>query len=1101
MPVTIRRLDELDEQAGLPEISVETLDTLDAPDVVPPAPTGVSERERYLRGDLMLPQSRLPGPIAQKPAPIQLSPGVGRYLGGDRTAIAGPAPASAPQIRSPLESTSEVVREHAQRQQEMPIVRRAADAAARTLTGFGLDEIQRHIERGTLPETVSMKLIDPVGNVSEAMIRETNRRLGTDPKTTANIAFVGSLLLGILSPGGKKPRRIPASDDIAVMMSKAASRKPAKEVFRAAKDQLIETQVNKFQPLRQLTEAAGAAAGRGQAPIEVAELTSNRIGGLSQAFMIRMNRVIDKAKKLGVDAILPEYLFLKQAEKRIRDLAARTDTDVLATGRRVTGEFVNPMNLDQPAIAQRLAALDSKLTPAQKTALEEAAQGVWRLNRSILDRAHDVGIVSDETYATIVGRGDDYVPFQVLDYISEVGEGGAQRKALDIRTQNVVRRMEGTERAVRNPIAASLDRAQSSISTIERNRAARAVTDLAPVLPPGTIEQVPGDVFKVPGKTVISVFENGQRINYAVPDDIGRAMKGLNADQVGLLGKILSFPAQILRVGATGANVGFAITNLPRDFKRAALYSRYGFKSPADLVTFPLDWLRGLASVVKKDDTYLQALESGALFSTLQKMLTPDAFIRRAAGKKTMNPAMLLYDAFQSFNNAVEEATKMQTFIRGQRTGASAAEIAYEVANYGGSPNFARSGTMAQHLNLMWMFYNARLQGTAANVRRLAEKGDRASTLARIGALSLLPMSALWVYNSQFDGNHGLEELDPSEKDRFHIFLTPETYQAGDGSIRRKYYRIAKEETEQVMGSILEDGLALLAGDNKESLPKMMVDLLGNVAPIGVNVEQEQPGAWDVARAAGYGVLSSANPLVRIPTELAMNTQAYFQSPIVPRGLAEGKLPQEQVKPTTSPLAIEIGKILGVSPIRLEYLMTSGTGGLGQTALDIADTLSGEKLPATLDPYEQLARRPIFSRVMGRGGDEINQQTENRMYATRDEARRAKGSLKGLIDAQGDPARIQEIVSDPRLSTLIEYSGYIEKLARELGGIRKMQQAVTHGVEAPPEAKKAAIRALAEKREILLAAFRQVETVMKQFTNPVMPMGEQGEIGEETEEE
>lgn len=847
---------------------------------------------------------------------------------------------------------------------------------------------------------------------------------------------------------------------------------------KVIKERVIETQVNRFMPMARLSEALqalGAAPAPGKAPIEVAELTQNRIRGQVEAFGIRMGRIVRDTYDEGLLDPLRQYLTLKQFEKRIRDLSARPESDVLPTGRTSAGGFVNPRQFDRPKVDAGLQQLEQSLTPQQFQAVQASAQQVWALNRTLLDKAHEAGIVGDDAYTAIVGRGDDYVPMQVLDYISEAGQSNVKGRPLNVRYQDVLKRMEGTERDVRDVLAATADKAMRTIATINRNVSARAVTDLQPQLP-GLIEKVAGDTFKVPGdKEVISVFENGHRVNYAVPPEIARAMNYLDAQGFGMVEKILSVGKTPLQVGATGANIGFSLPNLIRDVKRFSVYSKYGFSKPSDAITIPLDWLRGLYSVYKQDAGYLKFLESGAAFSTIQKNLTPEGFLKRAAGlpgplSERVNIFKWMVEGAQQLNSAIEEATKLTSTRRGLASGATPEEVAYETANFGGSPNFARAGSWGQHVNLLWMFYNARLQGTAANIRRLREIPSVAgkAALSRVVFLGLVPMTALWAYNQQFAGDHGLEDVSDSDKQKYHIILLPDTYQAGDGSTKRKYVKIAKEETDQIFGGLLEAGLNALADADPHSAQQTALDLLGNLSPVTFDVKGDTLGA--VATGIGAGVLAATNPVIRLPGELTANYNARTQGAIVPRGLAEQVRPEDQARPTTSPTMIQLGKILGMSPIKLEYAITSGTGGLGQTALDVIDKAQGKTLPATVGEYERTARVPVVSRFLGTSGNQQDRLTEERFYQFLDEAKRDRGSI-----TVAGPERRAELLRQPELRTKAQVAPALETLSRALTEVRKAQVYVTHVSQASTEQKTQALKALADRHHEVLQAFRRIE--------------------------
>jgi 2'-5' RNA ligase/GNAT superfamily N-acetyltransferase len=870
-----------------------------------------------------------------------------------------------------------------------------------------------------------------------------------------------------------------------------------RQKLRGAKSRVIETQVNRFEPLRVLTEElakAGAPPKPGEAPIETAELAKVRAAGQIEAFKLELQAVYKPIAKAGLADALTRYLDLKQFDKRIRQLQDRGlmegETIVDANGRRPDGRFVNPQQYDGPKIAADMAALRAALTPEQMTRVEDAATRVWALNRGIFTAARDAGLVSRETYGRVVQAGEDYVPFEALDYVSDKGETKAAQQPHSVRYQDVLKRMEGTERDMRNPLEASLDKATRTIAVINRNRAAKAVTDLRSVLP-GLIRELPGDVFKIPGdEVVISVFEDGTRKNYAVPKDIGRAMTFLDATQFGLVEKALSVPKTILQVGATGANVAFAIPNLARDEFRAAIYSKYGLKTPADIPGFIADWFRGLGHVVKSDEAYLRALKQGAMF-TFQKALTPESFLKESAGlhaKSLAERANLfkhLLEGMKGLNGAIEQATKMQSVIRGERAGASPEEVAYETANYGGSPNFGRAGTWGQHVNLLWMFYNARLQGTSGNLRRIRETPETAgkAAIARIALFGLLPMTALWAYNQQFDGDYGMEEISDSDKQKYHVILWPETYQHSDGTTRRKYTKIAKEETNQILGGLLEAGLNYLKGDYPEAPSTILLDTLGNLSPVAVDVKD--PSTEGVLTSVTAGALAAANPAIRLPIELPFNYNARTQGALVPRGLAEHVRPEDQARPTTSPtmkaLSKALAPIIGVSPIKLEYAISSGTGGLGQSVLDQVDKLQGKALPETVGEYETLGRQPFLARVVGTSGDAQNKKTEERFYRMLDAAQRDKGSLS--LAAKGkEGGRADELKSDPAIMIRARVADALVGMSKQLAEIRKAQVFVTHRSELSAEKKQAAMRLLAQKRALLFSRFRDLETRTENFT-------------------
>jgi len=906
----------------------------------------------------------------------------------------------------------------------------------------------------------------------------------------------------------------------------------------AAKTGWLGATTNLFEPLRRVTDAliaAGHPPALGTAPIEVAELTKNRILGTTQLYLTQYGRIYQKLHRAGLGESLDDYLTLRQFEKRIRDLSSRPENEVTPDGHRADGSFVNPREFDAAKVQDGLDQLERTLGPARWAQVLDAAESWWALNRQLLDAAHRVGVVGDAAYETITARGRDYVPIQALDYIIEAGDIKAPQRPYSLRYQDVLRRMEGTERDVRSVLASTVDKAIRTLATIERNRAARALLDWRRQIPQ-LVREVPTDTFRLPSdEVVVSAFINGRRRNFAVPRDIGRALHFLDAEQIGFVGKLLQAGALPLRAGATGANLAFAIPNSLRDMTRFVVYNKFGVRSPLDLVTVPIDIVRAVFHVVRgevagaADPVYAEFLRSGAAFSTMQKNFTPAQVLRRAARVRSwtdyVNLPRLLLETAMELNNVIEETPKVATLLRGRRAGASPAERAYEAANYGGSPNFGRAGVVGRQLNLIWMFFNARLQGTAANWRRLTESragrpgaagggrgapppeppegeqpmapeprgpedpafaGDYARSMAwlRLLLFIVLPEILLWLWNQQWDEDHGLEEVSETDKQRYNVVLTGDTYQHSTGQTRRRYWKLAKEETAQVVGPLVVAALDWLRGKDPKSARELALDLLGNVSPI--TMQFGQPTAfWPILRDASSGVLAGLNPVLRIPAEQLANYDARTKGAIVPRGLAENVLPPEQIRPTTSPTIREIARLLDVSPIRLEHMVGSATGGLGQGVLDTADRLRGRATPGVMTDWEAASLMPVLSRFVGAGGGARDRDTEERFYRVLEDATRAYGSLKTAAEA-GETVRAREILNDPGLVVKASLHAELAEAARELAELRQIQAFLVYRAEQfSPAARQAALAEVAQQRSAFFGAFRRLETATEQFTQPL----------------
>lgn len=119
----------------------------------------------------------------------------------------------------------------------------------------------------------------------------------------------------------------------------------------------------------------------------------------------------------------------------------------------------------------------------------------------------------------------------------------------------------------------------------------------------------------------------------------------------------------------------------------------------------------------------------------------------------------------------IEKLAKMTPEQQRERMG----EIVAEVRNFAGSPDFARQGaiTKAANLNLVFMYFNARIQGVAADLGRLAGRdGGKTAALAhaRLAAAVGIPTVTLWALNNSDEFKEDYEEIPDRDKENYwHI--------------------------------------------------------------------------------------------------------------------------------------------------------------------------------------------------------------------------------------------------------------------------------------------------------------------------------------------
>jgi hypothetical protein len=364
-------------------------------------------------------------------------------------------------------------------------------------------------------------------------------------------------------------------------------------------------------------------------------------------------------------------------------------------------------------------------------------------------------------------------------------------------------------------------------------------------------EQIGGHLWREArkGYEIVKYHKDGKVQALEVTRDIARAIQGLTPGSSSLLVRTMQMAAMPLKLGATGMNAAFQPVNLLfADLPRAAFVSRYGIRNMKDLFKFPADYLYSFFTAVKgnfghPNDLYKQLLDGGALNSTIQRELTPGVFdptsFQKSFGKK------YVLEALPRLANAIEETGKTVGFKRALRLdeiakmGPDQADeaikrIVTEVRNFSGSPDFLRRGQAAAgsniaNLNLLFMFFNARIQGSASDLARLtgkAEGGGRAAAMAwkRMSAAVGAPALTLAVYNHLPWNREDYDKVPLWEREnyfmipRFDRWGRAQYFTNDQGERIRDYWRIPKREITGLYGNMIEAGVKFAIDRNLETI-------------------------------------------------------------------------------------------------------------------------------------------------------------------------------------------------------------------------------------------------------------------------------------------
>jgi hypothetical protein len=293
---------------------------------------------------------------------------------------------------------------------------------------------------------------------------------------------------------------------------------------------------------------------------------------------------------------------------------------------------------------------------------------------------------------------------------------------------------------------------------------------------------------------------------FQVEPDLFKAIQGLNAEDVGLIFRVLSMPSRMLRAGAT-LSPDFSVRNPIRDQFSALVYSKYGFKPGIDLA-------KGIFELFKKGDVYdLWRMGGGehSMLVSLDRANLQQNYkeLMRSTGANIIHHITHPIEALQMFSEITEQATRLGEMKRALQAGENPMQSAF--ASREVTLDFARVGTKTKAINSLIAFFNSNLQGQDKMIR--AFKTRPFQTLIKVLLGITLPSILLYFANRK---DPRWKEVPQWQKDLFWIVFT-----------EKHIWRIPKPfELGILFGSVPERVLEFM--DTKD--PKLFTELESAIA-------------------------------------------------------------------------------------------------------------------------------------------------------------------------------------------------------------------------------------------------------------------------------
>lgn len=532
---------------------------------------------------------------------------------------------------------------------------------------------------------------------------------------------------------------------------------------------------------------------------------------------------------------------------------------------------------------------------------------------------------------------------------------------------------------------------------------------------------------------VMSFMRNGKPVYVKVDDsDLFQALTQIDSRNLdfGPI-KVASWFKRLLTFGAT-FGVGFRIANLLRDTLHSAVVSKSFFPF--------IDSARGAIQVMRKSQDYVELMASGGGFAQgYLNSADPEHLSRTirdieekeglGARKRILDGPRKLLDFWQWVGHASEMAARVQLYTNLKEAGKGHMEAAFEARDL---LDFALTGKAesVRVLTATIPFLNARMQG----LDRLARGArDNPAAFALKGSMVAMASLALWA---AFRNDDRYKELEDWDKWQYHHFW-----------IGEDHYRIPKAfEVGAIFGTMFEAAAEVLSGEEEFGY------FLDMVAHTGRST-------------FAIGMPQMVSPLV----EMWSNKGTFTGRQIEPEWMRKLS-PGARANPWTSQSLKEVGKLTGVSPVKLETAIRGYTATIGTMVLTVSDAIL-ETRDDVVTPKKMAHEYVGLDRF-------ISSRVKNTKYATRyhefaEEATQLASTISHYQTMQNYKMaqKLTQVTPDYKARRKL-----VNKVNKKLAGIRKREKMVWSNLSMDRATKREQLDKLREqKNDVYKAAYRQIK--------------------------
>jgi len=617
----------------------------------------------------------------------------------------------------------------------------------------------------------------------------------------------------------------------------------------------------------------------------------------------------------------------------------------------------------------------------------------------------DTGVVDAET-AEMWQDQSDYVPFyrqvEGADTPNAPNIFGGLTASADLKA------IKGSEKEVNVPLLEAISmNLNAAISMGMKNVAQqRIVRDMRNI---GLAREVkPGQ--NTTGEAVVTFKVNGNRRKFIIDDPL--IYESLTVEPAGgverEVSKILGFPSRFLREMVT-REPGFVIANMLRDSLSAFVTSGSSFVPIVDTV---FGYAEGMEKLERtgvvggydyKNDPENIGEYAGKILQTRNKNVDQRGLLSKLfiGGWDFLGQATTRSDA--ATRNAVYNDVLART--------GNEAEASYQAMEV---LNFGRRGSspVMRLVTATIPFLNARIQGLDVLARAGTGKSSANRDLSRSqAAMSFIARGSLIaastaIYYTMVSDDEQYKEQTEEVKDNYWLIPTPS-------------------------GVPVRIPIPFEVGLIFKTLPERIIDSYNE----GTTAREAQQS---IGRAV-FGTLGVQPPQAITPImEAYMNYDLYTGRPVTPVFIDSSLPPELQELASTTEVAKNMAKVLGISPIKLDHLMKGYGGTIGSYFLGAVDyglrgtTLQGDNraVLAGTDVSQYPVIRRFFASEFGGGNKED-------FYEMWDYIKRTENAAK-LLQDQGRFDELESFLVNKK--QFIGLRKQLQPTASALADLRKQRR-------------------------------------------------------------